>query len=269
MNTDPTPGLPDYNALAAVFDRFLPLIQPVTGAILEHLPALPAGARVLDVACGTGEPGLSLARRSPDVQLLGVDAAAGMLEVARAKAEREQLANVRFEVMSAEILACADGSMDAVVSRFGLLMFGDVAASARELARVLRRGGHFSVAVWHDMNKNTLVNTVIGALRPHVDPEQFAAFDRLTEVDVASRLKDAGIAESHAAPFSWSYDFPHWEAVWDFAAGPGLFGKHFTDMDEATKEQVRAELTAASAGYVQRDGRYHIPHTCRLWSGRR
>ncbi|HEX8678713.1 MAG TPA: class I SAM-dependent methyltransferase [Chthoniobacterales bacterium] len=52
----------------------------MTGAILEHLPPPTLGARVLDVACGTGEPGLSLARRSPDVQLLGVDAAAGMIE---------------------------------------------------------------------------------------------------------------------------------------------------------------------------------------------
>ncbi|HEX8678714.1 MAG TPA: methyltransferase domain-containing protein [Chthoniobacterales bacterium] len=69
--------------------------------------------------------------------------------------------------MSAETLTCAAGSMDAVVSRFGLLMFGDVAASGRELARVLRSGGRFSVAVWHDMNKNTLVKTVIAALRPH------------------------------------------------------------------------------------------------------
>ena len=61
MNTDRDPGLPDYSALAAIFDRMLPLIAPVADAILEHVPALPAGARVLDVACGTGEPGLSLA----------------------------------------------------------------------------------------------------------------------------------------------------------------------------------------------------------------
>ena len=269
MNPDFTPGLPDYNALAAIFDRFLPLLAPVADAILDHLPALPAGARVLDVACGTGEPGLTLARRSPDVQLLGVDAAAGMIEVAQAKAEREQLANIRFEVMTAETLACDNASMDAVLSRFGLLMFGDIAASARELARVLRPGGHFSLAVWHDMDKNTLVKTVIDALRPHVAPDLFAAFDRLTEVDVAARLDDAGIAESHAAPFSWFYNFRSWEGVWEFASGPGLFGKHFNDLSETAKEQVRVEVTGALAQYAQADGSYRIPHTCRLWWGRR
>ena len=269
MKRDPTSGLPDYNALAAIFDRFLPLLAPVAEAILEHLPALPAGARVLDVACGTGEPGLSPARRSPDVQLLGVDAAAGMIEVAKAKAAREQLANARFEVMTAETLACADGSMDAVLSRFGLLMFGDVAASTHELARVLRRGGHFSVAVWHDMNKNTLANTVIGALRPHMSAGHFAAFDRLAEVDVAARLEAAGIAESQAAPFSWFYNFPSWDALWEFVSGPGLFGTHFTEIEETVKEQVRVELISGLADYAQADGSYQIPHTCRLWWGRR
>ena len=60
--------------MVADFDLFLPLIQPVGLAVLGRLPKLPEGANVLDVACGTGEPGLTLARLSPDVHLLGIDA---------------------------------------------------------------------------------------------------------------------------------------------------------------------------------------------------
>lgn len=126
-------ALPDYDRMAADFDLFLPLIQPVGLAVLGHLPKLPEGANVLDVACGTGEPGLTLARLSPGTHLLGIDSAAGMIEVARRKAAHQHLAKVRFEVASAETLPCADGSMDAVISRFGLMLFGDTAASAREL----------------------------------------------------------------------------------------------------------------------------------------
>ena len=59
-----TAALPDFDRMAADFDLFLPLIQPVGLAVLEHLPKLPEGANVLDVACGTGEPGLTLARLS-------------------------------------------------------------------------------------------------------------------------------------------------------------------------------------------------------------
>src|SRR4051812_8850174 len=122
--------MPDFNKMAAHFDRFLPLIHPVGLAVLDHLPALRAGADVLDVACGTGEPGLTLARRSPGVHLLGVDSAPAAIDLARAKAARESLANARFEVMSSDSLTLADESVDAVISRFGLLMFGDVPASA-------------------------------------------------------------------------------------------------------------------------------------------
>ena len=269
MDRAPAAELPDYNALAAVFDRVIPLVAPVTDAILEHITPLAASARVLDVACGTGEPGLTLARRSPDVRLLGVDSAAGMLEVARAKAAREQLANVQFEVMSAEALACADGSMDAVISRFGLLMFGDVAASARELRRVLRDDGRFTVAVWHDMNKNTLVNTVIAALRPHFAADHFSTFDRLTETDVSARLKEAGFEDFDSAPFGWSYNFATWDGLWEFASGPGLFGPKFAALGASVKEQVRVKLTGEFAAYRQNDGSYLIPHTCRVWWGRR
>jgi ubiquinone/menaquinone biosynthesis C-methylase UbiE len=91
MNSTPDSGLPDYNRLAADFDRYLPLIEPVAQVILEHLPTLPQGAQVLDVACGTGEPSLTLNQRAPGARVLGVDVAKGMIEVARAKAQRKKL----------------------------------------------------------------------------------------------------------------------------------------------------------------------------------
>lgn len=102
------------------------------------------------MACGTGEPSLTLARRAPTVRILGVDRAEAMIPLASLKAARESLANARFELMSSERLALPDASMDAAISRFGLMMFGDVPASARELARVLRGGGSFSLAVWDE-----------------------------------------------------------------------------------------------------------------------
>lgn len=131
--------------MAADFDLFLSLIHPVTRALLDLLPAPVSGETVLDIACGTGEPGLPLSRRAPRVRLLGIDAAAAMIEAARSKAFREGLSNVRFEVMSSDTLALDNGSVDAVISRFGFMMFGDVPASARELGRVLPPG---VISVW-------------------------------------------------------------------------------------------------------------------------
>ncbi len=262
-------ALPDYNNLATVFDRSLPLIEPVGSAVVAHIPARPEGANVLDIACGTGEPGLSLARRSPGIQLLGVDAALGMVEIARAKATRENLTNVRFEVMTAENLACADSSMDAVISRFGLLMFGDVEASARQLARVLRVGGHFSVAVWDNASTNTLFSSVVAALRPLVPTELIAPFDSFQLIEAGRHLHGAGLTDAQSEFFSWHYDFHSLEAWWEFVSAPGLFSRQFAVLGEGEKEQVRAAVAAAMAAYRQDNGSYRIPHTCRLWWGQR
>jgi SAM-dependent methyltransferase len=261
--------MPDFDRMAAVFDRYLPLIEPVGEAVLARLPALPDGALVLDVACGTGEPGLTLARRSPGVRLLGVDAAPGMVDLARAKAAREGLADARFEVMPAEALACADGSVDAVVSRFGLLMFGDTSASARQLARVLRVGGHFSVAVWDDLAKNTVVAAVVAALRPHVPAELIAPFDHFDGAMPVERLREVGLRDVEASAFEWHYTFSDADALWQFVSGPGVFGRQFAVLAEADKPTVRAAVEASLARYRRDGGDYQIPHTCLLYAGRR
>ncbi|HEX8280411.1 MAG TPA: hypothetical protein VF551_03460 [Chthoniobacterales bacterium] len=82
------------------------------------------------------------------------------------------------------------------------------------------------------------------------------------------RVTEAGFADFESAPFSWSYNFPSWEALLDFASGPGLFGPKFAALGESLKEQVRARLTENFAAYRQDDGSYSIPHTCCLWWGR-
>ena len=265
-------ALPDFDRMAADYDLFLPLIQPVGLAVLGHLPKLPEGANVLDVACGPGEPGLTLARLSPGVHLLGIDSAAGMIEVARRKAAYQHLTNARFEVASAETLSCADGSMDAVISRFGLMLFGDTAASARELARVLRPGGHFSLAVWDDMAENRLVKTVLDAFSGRLPAELLPPFERLCAGAAAARglLSEAGLSVVESELFRWNMEFANQSDLWQLLSGPGgPFSRQFAELNETNKEQVRSEVIATLAPYLQNDGRYQIPHACRLLWGQR
>jgi len=254
--------------MAVVFDRYLPLIDPVGEAVLDHLAPVPDGAQVLDVACGTGEPGLTLARRSPGVHIVGIDAADGMVQLARAKAHRDGVRNIRFEAMAAERMTFADQSMDAVISRFGLLMFGDTAAGARQLARVLRPGGSFSIAVWDDMSTNTLVRLTIDALRPRVPPDLVAPFERLDGADARDRLRDAAVTNVQSAVFEWHYAFTSEESLWQFVSGPGVFGRQFAVLDDEAKRAVRADVERSFSRYRAASG-YRIPHTCRVHWGRR
>jgi|GEM_PF-5215403 len=111
-----TPGPSDFDQLAAHFDRYLPLIHPVSLAVLERLPGIVAGGTVLDVAGGTGEPGLTLARREPSVELLGVDQAENLIAAAKGKVAREGLTNAQFSLMPMDALLLPDSSVDAVIA---------------------------------------------------------------------------------------------------------------------------------------------------------
>ncbi len=270
--TTPIADLPDYNALADRFDRFLPLIQPVSEALLSHLPDLAQGAQVLDVSCGTGEPGITLAQRQPHIHLLGVDAAAAMIGVARTKAARQSLTNIRFEVMSSDHMTVPDGSMDALVSRFGLLMFGDVPASARETVRVLRPGGAFSIAAWDAMDRNTLFNTTVTTLRSFLPAGARASVEDLqhwAREGLRTRLlKEAGMGTVEWQMFDWVYTFENFESLWVMVSTMASFTGQATLSTEAEHDFKNA-LHAALGQYAQSSGRYVIPHGCRIFWGRR
>jgi SAM-dependent methyltransferase len=162
--------------------------------------------------------------------------------------------------------------MDAVISRFGLMLFGDTAASARELARVLRPGGHFSLAVWDDMAENRLVKTVLEAFSGRLPAELLPPFERLCAGAAAARglLSEAGLSVVESELFRWNMEFANQSDLWQFLSRPGgLFTRQFAELNETNKEQVRSEVIGTLAPYLQNDGRYQIPHACRLLWGQR
>jgi SAM-dependent methyltransferase len=106
---------------------------------------IPAGAKVLDVACGTGN--LSIPAALGGAQVVGADIALNLLEQAR---ERAAAAGVvaRFEEGDAEHLSYADGEFDVVMSMFGAIFAPRPELVAAELLRVCRPGGTIAMANW-------------------------------------------------------------------------------------------------------------------------
>jgi len=105
------------------------------------------GSRVLDVATGTGDLALELARRvAPGGEVIGSDFAEGMLDRARAKAAGLPApARPRFEWGDALALPYEDGSFDAATVGFGARNFEDLGRGLAEMARVVRPGGRVVV----------------------------------------------------------------------------------------------------------------------------
>ena len=105
--------------------------------------SLVEGARVLDVACGTGDLSLVLAEAGAG-RVVGLDFCRPMLEIARGKAEAESRA-VPFVEGDALRLPFADGTFDVVTIAFGLRNLAGVFEGLKELRRILRPGGRVAV----------------------------------------------------------------------------------------------------------------------------
>jgi ubiquinone/menaquinone biosynthesis C-methylase UbiE len=108
--------------------------------------AISSGSRVLDVACGTGNLAIPLARSGCIVT--GVDIAPNLLEQARQRAKTEGL-QATFDEGDAEQLPYADGTFDAVVTMFGAMFAPRPELVSSELARVVKPGGLLAMANWN------------------------------------------------------------------------------------------------------------------------
>ena len=100
-------------------------------------------ATVLDIATGTGDFALAIARKLKLRHVMAVDISEGMMRVGREKAVREGLHDVvRFQKEDCSHLSFADNSFDAVTVTFGVRNFENLDACLREIHRVLNKEGH-------------------------------------------------------------------------------------------------------------------------------
>jgi demethylmenaquinone methyltransferase/2-methoxy-6-polyprenyl-1,4-benzoquinol methylase len=138
-----------FDRIAGLYD----VMNSVMTAGLHHrwrrraadLAALGPGDRALDVATGTGDLAIELARRvGPAGEVVGSDFSEGMLERARAKGA-DAPAPLRFEWGDAQALPYADASFAAATVGFGARNFADLEAGLGEMARVVRPGGRVVV----------------------------------------------------------------------------------------------------------------------------
>lgn len=161
------------------------------------------GQVVLEVAAGPGETGFLVADAvGPQGRVISSDLAPTMVDAARRGAEARGLANVDCRVMDAQALDLDDESVDAAVSRLGLMLVPDPAAALRELRRVVRSGGRVAYAVIGAPDQNQWMALMMGALiqngHPPVtgNPFELGGPFGLSSPDVnAGLMRDAGFVD--------------------------------------------------------------------------
>ena len=203
------------------------------------------GDRVLDVACGTGNVALPLARRGALVT--GVDIAPNLLVQARERAAAEGL-TIRFDEGDAEQLPYADGTFDGVVTMFGAMFAPRPEMVVREMARVLKPGGRLAMANWTPTGFSGRMFQV-GA-RHVAPPPGIAAPALWGDAGVVRERLAVEFAEIETEVVAMDFDLPM-----DAAGAVAFFRRYFgpTQMaferlDETGQAGLQADLEALWSG---------------------
>jgi ubiquinone/menaquinone biosynthesis C-methylase UbiE len=211
------------------------------------------GVRWLDVATGTGAVARLAAAAGAEV--VGVDIAPRMIELAREKSE-----GIRFELGDAQALPHDDASFDVVSSSFGVIFAPDHRAVARELARVCRdRAGMTS---WIPDQRLGRLYASFGL----DSPERRAPFEWGEESHLRELLEDF---ELEIEPGTWFLEAPSGEAVWELWSSAAPPFKAMVDaLDPATCEAFRRAYIAYADSF-RANGGVRVPREYLLTVGRR
>jgi demethylmenaquinone methyltransferase/2-methoxy-6-polyprenyl-1,4-benzoquinol methylase len=139
-----------FSALAPDYDRFNLLssfgLDRYWRRRAVSLARIERSSEVLDLAAGTGDLTMALARHGSPARVLSTDFVPEMLEVGRAKAAAYPGdTRIEFAVADAQALPFADGSFDVATVAFGVRNMPDRAANFSEAYRVLKPGGRYVV----------------------------------------------------------------------------------------------------------------------------
>ena len=143
-------------------------LQPMGNEIIGLLQ-LQDTDTVLDIAAGTGEPGLTIATKVKSGRVIITDLAEDMLSIARDNAQQRGITNIETIACDVCELPFADNSFDAISCRFGFMFFPDMLLAAKEMVRVLKPGGRLATSVWNIPEKNFWVTAIMGAIKQNMD----------------------------------------------------------------------------------------------------
>ncbi|WP_244506344.1 class I SAM-dependent methyltransferase [Pararhizobium polonicum] len=245
------------------------LACPVGDAMLQ-LANLREHSHVLDVAAGTGEPGLTAAAMVPHGRVTVTDLSKRMLAVAAENAARRGLSNFETKVCDAGALPFPDARFDSILCRFGFMFFPDIAVASQEFARVAKPGACICAAVWSGPDKNPWATTITRHVEmPAPPPGSPGLFRRAPSGLMRSAFEEAGLKDISEQEVSSIMTHKSPERYWDFMtdiAAPVVAGLAKADM--ATKARIREEVLVLARRSLQ-DGQVRLRSTASVIVGTR
>jgi len=241
------------------FPKFVVHTRAATDALVGAAQLAP-GMQVLDLASGSGDPALALARLTgPSGHVTATDLVPEMLAIAEDQAHQFGLTNMTFRQADAEALPFPDSVFDVVTCRFGIIYCPDAGKALREIHRVLRPGGRAACVAW-GLPDQPFFSTTLGVFARYVQlpppPGTLMPFQFAQPGSLSAALREAAFRQVQAETPTIAWAFPgSVEECWEYQREMtgAAFRRVFAALAPGLHAQAIAEVLAAIRKYY--DGR--------------
>src|SRR5581483_1217343 len=227
----------------------------VTQALVAYANPQP-GMHALDIATGTGEPGISIASRvGPSGHVTAVDLSHELLEIADQRAQARGLSNFTTKQGDAHALPFPDNKFDLATCRFGVMFFAEVEKALRELHRVLKPGGRACFVAWGPYDQPYWVTTM-AVVQKHLGlpvggPEDMFRFAPAGTLSAALQTAGFSKVEEELKTLPWTWPGPA-DEVWQYAQAVSSPFRSLLDQVPADQwDEVNRKVHEAIRPYVK------------------
>ena len=231
-------------------DLVMDFLNPMGNEIIRLLD--PKGNDVvLDVAAGTGEPGLTIATKMHGGKVIITDLAENMLAIAREKAARRGIDAIETIATDACELPFNENTFNAISCRFGFMFFPDMYLAAKEMVRVLKPGGKIAVSVWNVPEKNFWVTAITDAIAKNIDlpapqPGAPGIFRCAQDGLLAGIFTQAGLKNVYQEEVTGKLNSKSFDNYWDMLNETGApIVAALRNADNPLKEKIKKEVYQA------------------------
>jgi ubiquinone/menaquinone biosynthesis C-methylase UbiE len=254
-----------WNAAAKPYLGFMGRLRPFHEELVRQVRPK-TGERFLDMACGPGEPAITIARRlGKQGRVLGIDLAEKMISLAKRMARESGVGTVQFRVMNCEKLVLPDASFDAVVSAYGFQIFTDPAKAAHEAFRVLKPDGRLACCIWSTAERVPYIHAVIGPMLAHAEPDENGYIPTPYEIggegEMVRFLEESGFHRATESRVSHDFHFRDADEYLDVLLRGTPIGHSLSEETPEVQREVLRATRSNLVAWTRADG-ITIPGEC-------